>query len=98
MPGLLSLSEDRIIGGLARVVEAVILTNIIDRGTALRLKGFAKAIKLYAEAGERASARKVVEELRKAAGGEEWASVIVKHCDRLLDWWTKDDRVSGKRS
>ena len=91
----LTIAEDGYVSNLTRVVTAVVLTEDVPTASAKRLRAAVRAVRLYAEAGERALADGVLTQITEAAADlpVEVATVVVKHAERLRRQWNFEPRL-----
>lgn len=88
----LNIAEDGRISNLTRVVTAIVLTENVPATSAKQLRAAVRAVRLYAEAGERALANRVLDQIGDAAADLplEVGSTVVKHVDGVRRHWRVD--------
>lgn len=91
----LNIAEDSRISNLTRVVTAVVLTEDVPTSSAKRLRAAVRAVRLYAEAGERKLADGVLTQITEAAEDLPIspATAVVKHAENVRRHWNVDGGV-----
>ena len=91
----LTIAEDGYVSNLTRVFTAVVLTEDVPSASAKRLRAAVRAVRLYAEAGERSLANRVLDQITDAAADlpDAVGAVVVKHAEGVRRHWNVDGGV-----